>query len=185
MAEDMERSVLLQRLVQSFAVLADRKADAAGIAVDITISTKDMFYFCMRHNYACFSGVFSLFISLGALLVLILRYGYLDGTGRLLLLLVALLFTVVQPLQLFFKAANQVHANPMFREPIRYVFREDGLSLSQNGQTGFLAWNQVMKIVDSSAYFIIYVTRIRAYIFPKDQIGDPERIRGHIRRYCR
>jgi len=185
MQEEKEREQLLGRLARCIHMLAQEKADAGGIPADIQIGTKDMFYFFMRHNYACFSGIFGLFISFSAVFVLILRYGQLDTVGKLVLLLAALLFTVIQPLQLLLKAANQIHGSSMFQMPIHYVFREDGLSLSQNGQTGILSWDQVMKVVETKAYLIIYVTRMRAYIFPKAQFADAEQISIFIRDHCR
>lgn len=160
------------------------KAEASGISVDIKIGTKDMFYFFMRHNYACFSGIFSLFISIGAFLLLIIRFQQYEITAKCLLILVALLFTVIQPLQLLLKAANQIKRTPMFHEPIHYTFREDGLELSQHDQSGIVPWEQIMKIIDTGKYIIIYITRMRAYIFPKDQMEQLEEIKEMIQKYC-
>lgn len=141
-----------------------------GISVDIKIGTKDMFYFFMRHNYACFSGIFGLCISIGAGLLLLIRFPYYETPVRCMLLVIALLFTVIQPLQLLLKAANQIKRTPMFHESIHYVFCEDGLGLSQKDQSGVIPWGQVMKVVDTGKYLIIYITKMRAYIFPKAQM---------------
>ena len=155
-----------------------------GISVDIKIGTKDMFYYFMHHNYASFSGLFGLFISFGALILLIVRFGQYDIPAKCLLLLVALLFTVIQPLQLLLKAAAQIKSTPMFWEPIRYTFREDGLELSQKDQSGVIDWAQIMKVVDTGRYLIIYITKMRAYIFPKNQIDKLDEIRDIIKRGC-
>ena len=154
------------------------------ITADIKIGTKDMFYFFMRHNYACFSGLFGLFISLGALILLIIRFGSYDLPAKGLLLLVALLFTVIQPLQLLLKAANQIKRTPMFQEPIQYTFGEEGLGISQHDQAGVIPWEQVMKVIDTNQYLIIYITKMRAYIFPKNQMDHPEMIKEMILKYC-
>ena len=63
----------------------DKKEEVSGVSVDIKIGTKDMFYFFMRHNYACFSGIFSLFISIGAALLFIIRFQQYDITAKCLL----------------------------------------------------------------------------------------------------
>lgn len=143
-----------------------------------------MFYFFMRHNYACFSGIFSLFISIGAALLFIIRFQQYDITAKCLLAIVALLFTVIQPLQLLLKAANQIKRTPMFHEPIHYTFREDGLELSQHDQNGMIPWDQIMKIIDTGTYLIIYITRMRAYIFPKNQMKELDKINEMIQTYC-
>lgn len=162
----------------------DKKEEVSGVSVDIKIGTKDMFYFFMRHNYACFSGIFSLFISIGAALLFIIRFQQYDITAKCLLAIVALLFTVIQPLQLLLKAANQIKRTPMFHEPIHYTFREDGLELSQHDQNGMIPWDQIMKIIDTGTYLIIYITRMRAYIFPKNQMKELDQINEMIQTYC-
>lgn len=162
----------------------NKKEEVSGVSVDIKIGTKDMFYFFMRHNYACFSGIFSLFISIGAALLFIIRFQQYDITAKCLLAIVALLFTVIQPLQLLLKAANQIKRTPMFHEPIHYTFREDGLELSQHDQNGMIPWDQIMKIIDTGTYLIIYITRMRAYIFPKNQMKELDKINEMIQTYC-
>ncbi len=162
----------------------DKKEEVSGVSVDIKIGTKDMFYFFMRHNYACFSGIFSLFISIGAALLFIIRFQQYDITAKCLLAIVALLFTVIQPLQLLLKAANQIKRTPMFHEPIHYTFREDGLELSQHDQNGMIPWDQIMKIIDTGTYLIIYITRMRAYLFPKNQMNQLDKINEMIQTYC-
>jgi hypothetical protein len=170
--------------IEETAEEAAKEYSGPAAAVDIKIGTKDMFYFFMRHNYACFSGLFGLFISLGALILLIVRFGQYEITAKCLLLLVALLFTVIQPLQLLLKAANQIKRSPMFSEPIHYTFRQDGLEISQKEQSGVIPWEQVMKAVDTGKYMIIYITKMRAYIFPKDQMEHFDEIKEIIRNGC-
>lgn len=164
--------------------MENKEAETPRISVDIKIGTKDMFYFFMRHNYACFSGIFSLFISIGALLLLIIRFQQYEITAKCLLIIVALLFTVVQPLQLLLKAANQIKRTPMFHEKIHYTFCKEGLELSQNDESGIISWDQIMKVVDTGTYLIIYITRMRAYIFPKEQMKEFDKIKEIIKTYC-
>lgn len=161
-----------------------QKQAAVRISEDIKIGTKDMFYFCMRHNYACFSGLFGLFISFGALLLLAVRFSQYTTGAKCLLLLVGLLFTVIQPMQLLLKSANQVKRTPMFWESIRYTFREDGLELSQKEQNGVIPWEDIRKIVDTGSYLILYITSMRAYILPKNQMKHIEEVKGVIKTYA-
>jgi hypothetical protein len=181
--EENERRELTEEMETSEEAFA-KEPSGKTVSADITIGTKDMFYFFMRHNYACFSGLFGLFISLGALILLIVRFKQYETTAKCLLLLVALLFTVIQPLQLLLKAANQIKRSPMFSEPIHYTFRQDGLEISQKDQSGVIPWEQVMKAVDTGKYIIIYITRMRAYIFPKEQMEHLDEIKEIIRSGC-
>lgn len=166
----------------------NRKEDkeaVSGISVDIKIGTGDMFYFFIRHNYFCLSGIIGLCISFGAFFLFIIRFQQYEMPAKCLLIVISLLFTVVQPLQLLLKAANQIKRTPMFQEPIQYTFRSDGLELSQKDQNGVIPWEQIMKIIDTNSHMIIYITRMRAYIFPKNQMHDLEKIKEIIYKYCK
>ncbi len=47
-----------------------------------------------------------------------------------------------------------------------------------------IPWDQIMKIIDTGTYLIIYITRMRAYIFPKNQMKELDKINEMIQTYC-
>jgi hypothetical protein len=58
------------------------------------------------------------------------------------------------------------------------------LEISQKDQSGVIPWEQVMKAVDTGKYMIIYITRMRAYIFPKEQMEQLDKIKEIIHSGC-
>lgn len=142
------------------------------IEFDLMINSRDMYDFLMKHFYSSFSGIFGVVISLGALLFFFLGLGKRDWFQLTLLLVLALLFTVVQPLQMRLKAAAQIKASPMFKEPLHFLFDEKGMTVSQGGETALLPWNEVRRIKESKRSIFVYVSSINANIIPKAQIGE-------------
>jgi membrane-bound ClpP family serine protease len=142
------------------------------IEFDVVITSKDMYDFLLKHFYTSFSGIFGVIISVGALIFFFLGIGKRDIYQLLLLLILGLLFTVIQPLQMKGKAAAQIKANPMFLEPIHFLFDEEGMTVSQKEEKALLSWEDIRKVKESKRSFFIYATSINANIIPKAQAGE-------------
>ncbi len=138
----------------------------------ITNSGADLYNFLLYHNYRSIQGAIGLFISAAALLLLIFNFQTLDYIKMGVLAVLALMFPVVNPLLLKSKATRQVRRNSSFTKPITYSFYAKGFVLSQNDQTGEIPWRSVFKVVDTGRCLVVYVSTIRAFIWPKSQLGE-------------
>lgn len=156
------------------------------VEFDITITAKDMYDFLMKHFYGSFSGKFGLVLSIGALIFFFIGLGKRDIFQLTILLVLGLLFTVVQPLQMKLKASAQIKANPMFQEPIHFLFDEKGMNVSQRGETALLPWQDIRRVKESKHSIFVYVSSINANIIPKEGLGEEqlaqlkEMLRGHL-----
>lgn len=142
------------------------------IKFEVNMKTKNMFAFLVNHTYSTFSGIFGVLLSLGALVMLITTYQDGDDTKIVVLVIVSLLFTIVNPILLFIKAKKQVLLNPMYKNPIEYVFCTEGIKVTQGDQEGVLHWADMQQIKETKTILIIYTTKIHAFIFPLDAIGN-------------
>lgn len=150
--------------------------------VSVKISPNDMAYFMLRHTYTNYSGIIGVLISLGALVALLLGYGQGDKLRIGALVVIACLFTIVNPFLLWFKAVQQVKLVPMFQEPLVYIFGEDTIKIRQGELEDELSWDQVWKVINSKKRLILYVSKARGFIFPKEQLGaDLPKVIEHIR----
>lgn len=138
----------------------------------IKIGTKDLYRFLLHYNYKTFGGIFGVLLSGGALCYLAVNYTAMDNGTRILLLVLGLLFTVVQPVQLFQKAAMQAAKNPVFREALSYEIKQDGICISQGGKQEIIPWDGIVKVTETGKQFLIYTSRVNACIWPKDQISE-------------
>ena len=63
--------------------------------------------------------------------------------------------------------------------------KEEGISISREGDTATTPWDEFTKVVTTRKSVILYLGRVRAFIFPKEQMGEQkeeavEMIKKHI-----
>ena len=142
------------------------------ISFDIKVTKKELANFMLYHNYHSLQGIIGLIISFGALVLLILRWDTLEIAQFALLVLLTLMFTVISPVILVRKASAQEKRNKSFEKPITYELGEEGFSLIQGEERVDLEWRNVYKIVDTGKSLVLYISTVRAFIWPKAQIKD-------------
>ena len=98
------------------------------------------------------------------------------------LVLIALLFTVINPIYLLYKAAKQVKLTPMFLKPLNYVVNEQGILVSQETEKLLTEWEEVIKVTETKQAYYIYLSLTRSFLFPKEALGDQEQIFREILR---
>ncbi len=142
------------------------------ISFDIKVTKKELSDFMIYHNYHSMQGIIGVIISLGALVLLILRWDTLEVAQFAILVILALMFTVMTPIILIRKASAQEKRNKSFEKPITYELGEDGFSLIQGEECVDLEWRNVYKIVETGKSLVLYISTVRAFIWPKNQIAD-------------
>ena len=70
------------------------------IKFKIALKVNDLYYFMMHHYYSKPAGIIGLVLSIGSLVLLITRWNVTDATAKMLYFIIALLFTVINPLML-------------------------------------------------------------------------------------
>lgn len=141
------------------------------IRFQVELSVSELYIFSMRHTYCSASGVFGLLLSFGSLAACALRYESLDGTAKLALIIIGLLFTVVQPIMLYGKAFMQRLRNQDINAPLQYCVNEEGIAVSQGEQQVQVPWYDVRKMVQGRNAVYLYMSPVRAFIFPRKQCG--------------
>lgn len=141
------------------------------IQFDVELSVLDLYLFSMRHTYYSPSGVFGLVLSIACLLFCAVRCGELDRSAVLALLLIGVLFTVVQPVMLYCKAFMQRQQNKDINAPLHYAVHEEGIQVSQGEQQVEVPWYEVRKMVQGRNAVYLYMSPVRAFIFPRKQCG--------------
>lgn len=138
---------------------------------DIKITNRDMYNFLMYHSYHSFTGGFS--IAAGAALLAYDVWCRMQGSGSSVLYpFFGILFLIYQPWTLFISSAKQVTTNPVFSKPIHYELSENGITVSQDGQTTEIGWDGVFRIREGRRSILVYTGKKNACIWPKSQLGD-------------
>lgn len=142
------------------------------IKFQVLMKVTDMYNFLLRHAYGGYQGIIGIVISVGAFSLYLSGFGKGDSFSTLLLIVMSSLFTIIQPLHLYYKAAKQVKLNPVFREPLNYKVNQEGITVGQGEEEGLMPWEDIVKVIETKRSVIIYLSRINAYIFPKRELGE-------------
>lgn len=142
------------------------------IKFSVTAKVMDTYDFLMNHIYRSIRGWIGVIISIVAFVLLLTGDHNGDDLKIFLLALISLLFTVIQPIQLFTKSVKQVKLNPNASEPVYYTLTEEGIFLKQKKEEMSVDWNQIVKTMKTPRSFIVYTSPIHAFILPKNQIGE-------------
>ena len=130
------------------------------IKFKIALKVNDLYYFMMHHYYSKPAGIIGLVLSIGSLVLLITRWNVTDATAKMLYFIIALLFTVINPLMLLTKAKAQIQRNKSLGGGLEYILSDEHLSVCLGEERA-----------DNGRELLVYMTAARAYIWPKDQLG--------------
>lgn len=132
---------------------------------DVKITADALYDYMLRHTYYSASGLIG--TTAGALMVVCF---FMRG-GALFLLagVVALLYL---PWTLFLKSRQQMANTPAFREPLHYKLTQEGMEVSQGGETQTQKWEDMFQAVSTQRSLIVYTSRVNASIFPRKDLGE-------------
>ena len=139
------------------------------IEFDVELHTAELYCFTMRHTYYSFSGIFSILFSLVCLVIAIIKWSTMQPMTIGALLVIASLFTIVQPVMLWAKCRMQMKQNKNINTKLHYIVEEDGITVQQNDQEAVVKWYEVQKAVKTKKAIYLYMSVVRAFIFPVEQ----------------
>lgn len=144
------------------------------MSVKIVVNMKEeyMVDFMLHHIYRTFAGIAGAVIGIIALGLGITTVMDGEVQASLPMFLIAFLFLFVTPKNAIDRAKQQVQKAEMFKKPLEYEFSEVGVTVRQ-GELELLAeWSEYTKAIETKKNVILYVTRVRANVFPKECIGE-------------
>ncbi|MBQ9768363.1 MAG: YcxB family protein [Lachnospiraceae bacterium] len=144
------------------------------VKFSVKIQVKDMFLFLLRHSYRGVQLIVDIIITVGAIALLVAGFGKDSPVTTFVLVVLALLFTVINPLQLYSRAKKQVTKNEVFAKPLNYVLTNEGITMSQGEVTQSFAWGDIYQIKEYKSMFAVYTGRVYACIWPKRELAACE-----------
>ena len=142
------------------------------IKFSVNMKVKYMYNFQMHHAYVGIQGLLGVLASIIAWVLYFNGYGKGDATKTLIIVFLGLLYTVINPVLLLYKAAKQVKLTPTFKDSLEYTLNKDGITVGQGEEEGTIPWDQVWKVYETKTSIILYFNRVVAYILPKECMGD-------------
>ena len=142
------------------------------VKFSVQMKTVYMFDFLYWHSYHGITGIINYALSFAGIAALLAGFGKGNTMVTVMLVALASLFTVINPLLLLYKAARQVKKSPMFAKPLHYKFDTRGFSISQESNSDSAEWNTVVLVRETGKSIILYMGAANALILPKQEIGN-------------
>jgi len=136
------------------------------IKATVKVKASDMFCFLMHYSYASMAGIISFLFSIGSIVLFFVMWGKLQPAYMLILAVLGLLFTVINPAMLYKKAKKQVATSLALKEPISYVFSEKGIHMEMGKEKADLKWTDILKVKKVCGRYLFYINHIRANVVP-------------------
>ena len=171
--EDMEQEITLDDVVENDTEKeCNEMKNQDGIHFQVQMTAKEVHRFSVYHSYHSFSGLIGVALSLGALVALVTQFGELTDQGKTVLTIVAAWFLVLEPIMLYVRSKNQAKFNKAYQQPLDYVVNDEGITISQGEQSQSVEWKYFIKIIATKKQYLVYSSRVNAFIFPKTALGD-------------
>lgn len=147
---------------------------------EVKMDAKSLSGFVLYHNYIRPGGIIGVFLSVAAIVALIIRWDHWTGIQRCLLVVLALIFLIFQPLMLLRKANTQLRSG-VFDKPMNYRFDEDGFVISQGENKEEHHYEDIRKLVIHKNVIYLYMTSVSAFIIPRSQCGEFDKLTALFR----
>lgn len=138
----------------------------------VKMTFKALYSYIINTNYRNISGYMGIFISVLSIVCVCFFWNSFAISTKIMLILVGLVFTVINPLMLAFKAFKQLKLSPSYKKPIDYTFYDDGIKISQGELSETLPWNKISALMLTKHMLAIYTSRIHAFVIPVSELGD-------------
>lgn len=142
------------------------------IQFSVQMTAKEVYRFTMYHMYHGLSGIFGICMSLLAFVILLTSFDSLTEQSKTILGLIAIWFILIDPVILLFRSQGQVKRNKSYQKPLIYQLSQDGITVSQDELEQTITWDNLMKIIETKSQFLVYSSRVHAFVFPKKAIGE-------------
>lgn len=141
-----------------------------AVRITTNINVKELYEFTMIHNYKAFHGLVGLMFSIASAIGGAVFWDKLTTTNKVLIVIFALTFTVLEPIGCYLKVRKQIRKN--FSKPIEYEMSSKCIKIRQGDGEAECYWYEVMKVTSTKHLINIYTSPARAFIIPKKDIGD-------------
>ena len=113
----------------------------------VKMTFKALYSYVINTNYRNIMGILGLLLSLGSIVMLVLGWGKLSIINKVIFIIVALAFTVLNPLSLAIKTKKQLKTSPSYKMPLDYTFGSEGITISQGELSQDVKWSDVTRIM--------------------------------------
>ena len=143
-----------------------------SVKFDVKMTKEAMFDFMLYTSLTSITGILGI-VAGGLLLMVGIKQLLAGEIGRAATyFMFAAIFLVINPVNMKIRAGEQVKRTPMFQKPLTYELDENGVKVTQDDQSAENSWDDFRKVISTNKSIIMFVTKKRAIIFPKESLGE-------------
>lgn len=156
------------------------------VTFNVKLTAKEMYSFLLNNAYRKPMGVIMFLFGIVCFVIVGITWGNMDARSTVLLIVLASLYTIVQPIMLWRNAKRAIAKNPVYAGELTYCFDDTGVTVSQGENTTHKPWEELWKACDYGKIVVIYIAVNNGIILPKEAIGDSypqfkELVKAHLR----
>lgn len=141
------------------------------VRFEVKINEKHILDFLLYHGRTRLSGYIGIVLAIITLTLGIIDVANGNPAASLTWFAFAGILMVFPRTQLKKKAKRQAQSE-MFQNSLQYEFSKEGITARQRDVVVTNTWDSIMKVVSTKKCIFVYMSRVRAIIFPKEAMGD-------------
>ena len=113
---------------------------------ELKLDGKTMSRFLLHYNYTKATGLFGILLGIASLAAVFIKWNMWNANQRVVWIVIAVLFLIVQPLTLAKKGRRQMAQEEM-QIPLFCHIDEEGISVTQGEASSSCKWSDLRKVV--------------------------------------
>ncbi len=142
----------------------DEKAAAMSVEFDVQMTTGKIYDYMLYQIFTSFSGI------LGEAVGFLLLVGFFLS-NNIIYLIAGIIIIFYLPVALYLQAKKQM-LSPAFKEPQHYRLSDEGIEITILEEHDSAPWEAVAKVVSTKKNIILYTNKVRASLFPIEDLKD-------------
>ena len=135
------------------------------IKIDMQLNAKDIWLFSMYHSNRGFLLIFNVLFTIVMYYYMITSWNTIDTPRKIMFVLLANMFLVIQPAMLYLKSAKQARSEAI-RAGLSLEMNDEGIVVSSKGESIDFKWDSGFRSRIVPGIIIIYVDAVRGYLLP-------------------
>ena len=135
------------------------------IKIDMQLNAKDIWLFSMYHSNRGFLLIFNVLFTAVMYYYMITSWNKIDTPRKILFLVLANMFLIIQPAMLYLKSAKQARSEAI-RAGLSLEMNDEGIVVSSKGESVDFKWESGFRSRIVPGIIIIYVDAVRGYLLP-------------------
>lgn len=141
------------------------------IKIDMQLNAKDIWLFSMYHSNRGFLLIFNVLFTVVMYYYMITSWNKIDTPRKIMFVLLANMFLIIQPAMLYLKSAKQARSEAI-RAGLSLEMNDEGIVVSSKGESIDFKWESGFRSRIVPGIIIIYVDAVRGYLLPDRYIKE-------------